>query len=199
MKSKILSILATGLTVGVLTNVSIVSAAPVKPEVNSQLAQRNRPNRSKPQIPEPQQQNIDKLKSDLQAIQSKSEFTPEQKQKLAASLMTLASGTTKPSTESVQKLANDLSNALDDSNLSNQEIYQLSKDIQTVLNSANVPQQEVQTVINNAKTVLEASNLTKADVQLIIADLQAIAQQLKVNLPQSSQNATGRKQPRLQR
>src|SRR4051794_27559743 len=48
-------------------------------------------------ISQAQQQNIDKLQTDLTAIKAGSEVTSEQKEVLASDCATLAKGTTKPS------------------------------------------------------------------------------------------------------
>ena len=156
--------------------------------------EKSSPSVSKPQPSPQQQQNINKLKADLQSIQGKSEVTPQHKQQLADSLMTLAEGTTKPSQASVQKLANDLAAALDDGELSNQKIYQLSQDLEAVLNSANIPQSEVQAVINDTRAILAASNVTSSYVQLIASDLQAIAAELKRNISQVKPESSPRRQ-----
>ncbi len=59
-----------------------------------------------------QKQNITKLKNDLNAIQSGSQVTDVQKEALKNDLMALCDGATKPDEAMVQKLANDLAEAM---------------------------------------------------------------------------------------
>lgn len=142
-----------------------------------------------------QQANIEKLKTDLQAIRAGSEVTPQQKEQLAQSLKTLAEGTTKPSEASIEQLANDLAAARSDGELSKAEQIKLIQDIQTVLNSANIPMAEVEAAINDAQAILVASGVSKEDAQVIANDLQAIALELKKNVqnfPQQGSNLQGK-------
>lgn len=127
-----------------------------------------------------QQANIQKLKSDLQLLKSDSQVTQSQKDQMAHDLRNLAEGTQKPSQQSVDKLATDLSDALADGNLTYQEQAMLAQDIASVMNSANIPPEEVQAALNSAQSILESSNVDQSDVQLIMNDLHAIAEELQV-------------------
>lgn len=138
-------------------------------------------NRSKPQPTEAQQQNIQKLEDDLNAIKANSQVTEQQKQDLKNSLYALAEGATKPDKATVDKLATDLSSALADGNFSNQEKAQLANDLETVMNSANIPAEEVEAAITSITAILKSSNISKEDVAVIKTDLQNIAAERKVN------------------
>lgn len=134
-------------------------------------------------VSDQQKKNIEVLKTDLNAIKSNSEVTPEQKDALKNSLMTLAEGTTKPDAALVESLANNLSNALADGNLSSAEKARLATDLQKVMNSANIPVAEVNAAIADATAILQASNIDRADVELIVKDLKAIADEAKNRVP----------------
>ncbi|WP_145058635.1 hypothetical protein [Lignipirellula cremea] len=108
-------------------------------------------------------------------------MTGEQKADLRNDLMTLAEGATRPSSESVATLADDLQSAWADQSLSKPEKAQLASDILTVMNSANISPEELQQVIADVESILEASNVTPEDAQNIAADLQAIAKELQAN------------------
>ena len=125
-------------------------------------------------VSEQQKANLVTLRSDLAALQAESAVTQEQVKALAASLMAMADGATKPSQASVNKLAADLSAALDDGDLSVMEQAQLARDLESVLTSANVTQGEFDAVVSDVKAVLAASNVDKGDVSKIVADLQSI-------------------------
>ena len=136
-----------------------------------------------------QQQNINKLVTDLNAIKAGSQVTPAMKAALKNDLLAMADGATKPDPALVSKLANDLSAALADKTISAQEKQKLSKDLYAVMNSANIPPAEAQQAIADAQTLLQASGLNKQDAQLIVADLQAIAAEAKKNLSGASATA----------
>jgi len=124
------------------------------------------------------QQNINQLVADLNSIKSKS-VTPEQKQQLKKDLLAAAEGAKKPSSDSVAKLAHDLSAAWAGQKLSPQEQAFLAKDLNTVLNSANVSTAESQGALNSAQTILKYSGISRDDFQKIVNDLKAIAAELQ--------------------
>ncbi len=146
-----------------------------------------------------QQQNIQKLQADLNAIKQGSQVTAEQKQALKNDLMAMADGATKPDPALVQQLANDLAEAVADGKIDNKEKAQLSNDLYKVMNSANIPAEEVNQAISDAQAILTASGLTKADVQTIVSDLKAIGTEAKNNAPNGSTKAAGVKETQTER
>ncbi len=68
-----------------------------------------------------QQQNIQKLQADLNAIKQGSQVTAEQKQALKNELMAMADGATKPDPALVQQIANDFADAMSDGSTDNKE------------------------------------------------------------------------------
>lgn len=145
---------------------------------------------------ETQQQNIQKLTSDLQAIKQGSQVTPEMKQALKNDLMAMADGATKPDQALVQKLADDLADAMSDGNISNAEKAKLTNDLYAVMNSANIPASEVNQAIADAQVILAASGVTKQDVQTIANDMKAIVAEFQKNHPSAGTNAGGTQRSR---
>lgn len=138
-----------------------------------------------------QQGNLTQLKSDLTAIKQGSQVTQQQKDDLKNSLMAMADGATKPDPAAVQKLADDLADAMTDGSLSLAEKHKLAEDAEAVMQSASIPQAEVQQAIADAQAILLASGVDKSDVQTIVHDLQQIATEAKTNAPNSTGTATG--------
>lgn len=134
-----------------------------------------------PKMSEQQQANLKNLQNDLLGIKADSQVTQEQKDALAYSLMAMADGATKPSQESVDKLASDLSEAMADGTLANREKVALANDVAAVMNSANIPQSEVEAAVSAAQALLTASGISKSDVQVIVNDLKAIGTEAKKN------------------
>lgn len=140
-----------------------------------------------------QQQNIEKLQSDLNAIKQGSQVTQSQITALKDDLMAMAEGATKPDPVLVEKLANDLASALDDGKVSSGEKAKLSQDLYAVINSANISTAEVNKAIADAQVILQASGITKAEVTAVVNDLKAIAAEAKSNVPSGSGKFKGRK------
>ena len=86
-----------------------------------------------------QQQNIDKLQADLTGIKAGSTVTSEQRVALQADFLALAKGVTKPSKDSLLKLATDLSAALANKSVSSPYCAVLAKTINVLVNSGNLP------------------------------------------------------------
>ena len=128
-----------------------------------------------------QQQNIDRLQADLNAIKANSQVTPDQVKQLQKDLMAAVDGATKPSQQSVEKLAQDLANAWSDQKLTPKEQAQLMDDIYAILNSANISQQEAEALLDDVKGILKASGLSYNDVQTIVNDLEAIVNEVQKN------------------
>ncbi|MDZ4687530.1 MAG: hypothetical protein SH850_20865 [Planctomycetaceae bacterium] len=133
--------------------------------------------------PNPQQQNLAKLKSDLTAIREKSEVTKAQKQAVAQDLQAIFAVANRPSPESVQKLADDLTQALSDGKITTAESLALTQAISAVLASANISQEAAQKLKADVQTLLKASHLTPADIQTLQQDIQAILQTAQENRP----------------
>lgn len=146
--------------------------APTKEQIQQKLQSKMSPT---------QQANVDKLKSDLQAMKDGSNVTQEQKDALKCSLTDMLSGATKPSQESVQTLANDLSTSMADGSLSLKEKATLTSDFQSVLDSANITADEFNAFAASAQDVLTASGVSKDDVATIAGDLKAIGSEIKAN------------------
>lgn len=133
-----------------------------------------------------QQANVDKLKSDLLAMKDGSNVTQEQKDALKSDLTDMLSGATRPSQESVQTLANDLTSSMADGSLSLKEKATLTNDFQSVLDSANISADEFGAFVTSVQDVLVASGVTKDDVAAIAGDLQAIGAEAKTNVASKS-------------
>ena len=141
-----------------------------------------------------QQQNLQKLQTDLQAIKQGSTVTEAQITALKNDLLAMADGATKPDAALVQKLAADVAAAVADGKLSNAEKAKLAQDLDAVMDSANIPEAEVQQAISDAQAILTASGITKTEVQTVVKDLQAIAAEAKKNAQSAGTTARGRLQ-----
>lgn len=141
---------------------------------------------TKPSVQPQQQQNLAKLKTDLQTIHAKSSVTPAQVQAVANDLMAIFSTANRPSKQSVQKLAKDLTAIVADRKITPTEAYKLSQDVAAVLASANISQGAVDKLLADIQILLKATNITQTDLQTIKADVKAIVDTARSNKPVNS-------------
>ncbi len=156
------------------------------------FAQRERPQGKL--MSDAQQGHVEKLKGDLLSIQEASQVTPAQKEALKSDLMAMVDGAVKPDPALVQKLADDLADALSDGEISSREMAKLVGDLEAVMNGANVSMSEVDKAISDVKAILLSSGVSQADVQQIVRDLEAIAEEAQKNVKGASEAAESKPQ-----
>jgi len=127
-----------------------------------------------PVVSDAQQQNLQQLFDDLNALRADSEVTPEQVAQLVDDFRALLDGATRPDEDAVTQLVDDYQAAADDGEITALETLQLTRDLQTVLSSASIPLDEAQAVVADLQAIATASGVTADDVQQIADDVQAI-------------------------
>lgn len=162
-------------------------------ELSEKMTGKNAAKPNGSHLSEQQTKNVQKLQADLNAIKQGSRVTQDQVNTLKADLMAMVDGATKPDQALVQKLANDLANAIADGKLTSKEKAQLSQDLYAVMNSANIPTSGVNQAIADAQTIFAASGITKEEVTVIVSDLKTIAAEAKSNLQTAGSKFKGKK------
>jgi hypothetical protein len=119
-----------------------------------------------------QQQNIEKLTSDLQSIHAASQVTSAEITQLTTDIKTALTNATAPSSASVTQLKTDLT-AVSDPPTAAQKVT-ITKDVDAVLTSANISIADAQAVGQDFTTIVDASGINAADITLIASDIQAI-------------------------
>ncbi len=127
-----------------------------------------------------QKANLASLKTDLQALKADSTVSEAEKQAVKDDLeKILTSGATRPSKESVEKLASDLSSAAADGEISVDEMMSVATSLSDVLSSANISEEDAKALASSTKTALQSSGVSKDDLQVILNDVKAIADTAK--------------------
>ena len=121
-----------------------------------------------------QRENISTLVSDIMAIRSESEVTPEQIEELRSSLSDMTEGATRPYRSLVLQLLRDARTVRSDGEISDPEREQLASGVSAVLESANISQAEVDAVFEDIESIIDASGITREDIQTIAEDVNAI-------------------------
>ena len=127
-----------------------------------------------PVISDAQQENLQQLFADLNALRADCAVTPEQVSQLVDDFRTLLDGVTCPDQDTVTQLVDDYWAAVEDEEITSDEMLQLIRDVQDLLSSANVPVEEAQAVFADLQAIVTASGVTAEDLQLIVDDVQAI-------------------------
>ena len=122
------------------------------------------------------QQNIDRLQTDLAALNGGS---AEQKAQFATNLMSVTLTDAKPSAESLTKLATDLSQALSDKTLSSANRLRLARDLNAIINCTALGPETIRSVTADAQAVLKASGVAGNDATTVAEDLKAVAKEVK--------------------
>jgi len=122
-----------------------------------------------------QQDNLTKLKTDLDAITAKSDLTQEMVGDFVGAVQTLVDGAQR-APEEMKALLTDLSEPLEDRSLTLEEKLLIKADIDELLAAANIPREEIEEVVNMFEAFATASNVTREAVELIIDDIRAIAE-----------------------
>lgn len=126
---------------------------------------------SKTFIDPEQQENIEKLVTDLKALQEKSEVTEEQREALKNDLKSTLRGAQKPSETAVENLAADFLEIISDDHIDLNEIKVLQEDVNLVLNSANISDEKIEVLKEDFQAIGESSNISEEDLETLWNDI----------------------------
>ena len=114
-----------------------------------------------------QQENLDKLDTDLSTIKPGSDVTDDQKQQMQADFLALSKGGTKPTRASLAKLSGDLTTALAGKDVAfKDQSPALIKNVNVLLNSGNLTPDKLPDFLHGATPhALESAGASPDDVQ----------------------------------
>ncbi|MFM8468402.1 MAG: hypothetical protein ACKODH_00270 [Limisphaerales bacterium] len=124
------------------------------------------------------QPNVSKLLADLSSIKSRPQATQEQKDKLATNLAGVALGSTKPSTEAVQTLANSLADAIAGKKLSSADQTALANSLAAALNAA-AGSAQFKAALQGVQDALYLANANEAAIQTVAKALTGLTTKAK--------------------
>lgn len=151
---------------------AVTGAAPATPAGGAPAAPR-------PGIDPAQQQNIDKLGTDLGTIVSGIPATAQQIDTVKGDIAVLAKGGNKPSDATLAKVAKDLSAALAEKGVSTTQQPQLAKAINVLVNCGNLTLTQVQAFSTNAQKILKDGGLTDPKLQTVMEDLKLLVAEVQ--------------------
>ncbi len=124
------------------------------------------------------QQAYASFQSRLLAMSTNSPATA--KDDLSKSMANVAQGANKPSAETVSKLTDHLTTAMNEATklTSSKKIY-LARNVAVLLNSANTPPDQRETMIKDVQSSLEAGGASSDDAAAVAADLKSVVDEVK--------------------
>jgi len=125
--------------------------------------------------PNPVQQSLAKVRTDLSAIQPGSTPTAQQKQQLAKDLLATAQGANKPSSATVSALAEELSAAFAQKPLSDKDRSRLLTDLAAVLNPANIQPAQMQAIFADIQAIFQVNGMARKDALKLSDAVKAVA------------------------
>jgi len=126
-----------------------------------------------------QLENIEQLKTDLKAIQAKSEVTAEQKAAIINDLESALQGSQKPNQEMIDRLIADFTESISDGSLNPREIVILQKETDALLNSANISDDQIDALRSDLEAIVESTQVTRQDIETIKKDVTQIVESEK--------------------
>ena len=122
-----------------------------------------------------QKASVQKLKSEVETLESKSEVTPQMITDLKAALLRTLNGTLKPSETSASKLANDLATLVADGKLCAENLLKVQGDVQAMLFSASVTDTQLSELKTSMQAIAKSSNLCSSDTQSLVSAAESVA------------------------
>jgi hypothetical protein len=119
-----------------------------------------------------------RFNTDIAAIKSDAQVTPDQQQKLAQDLFAGAQGS-KPSLASASKLASDVSAAFAEKPLSDGNRARFVQELDAVLNPAKYPQAKLDGILRDVQAIFQENGLARAKALAIADDVKAIAAEIQ--------------------
>lgn len=122
-----------------------------------------------------QQQHISRLKADLAAVRSAGAVSEQAKKDFARDLLGIASGSNKPSSNSVNAVANTLLPALTEKKLSTALLDRLVQKLVVLANSHGLSETRAQEIADEAQTALTSAGISTETAAQIAMQLRALA------------------------
>lgn len=132
-----------------------------------------------PNSPAPQPSPaLSRFQIDLGAIKADTTVSADQKQKLAADILSGAQ-TAKPSSAAASKLAEDLSAAMAQKPLASDKRARLAQELDAILNPAKYPQAKPDGIFADIQAIFQANGLRRAEAVVIADDVKAISAEIQ--------------------
>ncbi len=129
--------------------------------------------------PVPNQQNMTAVQNDLAAIQTGTQISLAQKQKLARELIAAAQTGGKPSEATALKLAGDLLAACAEKALPAASRTRLIAEMDSILNPGKYPQAKLDAIFADVQAIFQANGLKRADATTIADDLKIVSAEVQ--------------------
>lgn len=120
-----------------------------------------------------------RLQSSLSAIKPGATVTPELKDQLTRSLITVSPAATKPSSQVAMRLSEDLAAALSQKLLPNAARNRLAQNLVAILNPVSVQQSQVTDIVKDIQAIFESNGVPATEAKKAAGAAQAVAAELR--------------------
>ena len=142
-------------------------------------AQPTRPAAAAAATPNPKQQNIALLQSDVAALQAKADVAAAVKQRFAKNLLAATLGSSKPTSATVTTLVDNLARVLPASPLEVAERARLAQNLNALFDSSSLPAARVEAILADVQATLQVSGVRRQDALSVVADLRSVVAEIQ--------------------
>lgn len=129
--------------------------------------------------PNPKQQNIALLQSDVAALQAKADVAAAVKQRFAKNLLAATQGSSKPTGATVTTLVDNLARVLPASPLEVAERARLAQNLNALFDSSSLPAARVEAILADVQATLQVSGVRRQDALSVVADLRSVVAEIQ--------------------
>lgn len=129
--------------------------------------------------PNPKQQNIALLQTDLVALQAKADVAAAVKQRFAKNLLAATQSTGKPTGAAVTTLVDNLARVLPTSPLETAERARLAQNLNALFDSSSLPAARVEAILADVQAILQVSGVRRQDALSVVADLRSVVAEIQ--------------------
>lgn len=130
-----------------------------------------------------QKASVQKLKTELSTLESKSEVTPQMIAELKTTIAQTFKGPLKPSETSASKLSSELATLVADGKLHGECLLKVQADVQALLFSASVTEEQLNELKSSIQTTAKSSSLSSPDTQTLVAAAESVAKNASKDTP----------------
>ncbi|HMP82422.1 MAG TPA: hypothetical protein PKA41_06905 [Verrucomicrobiota bacterium] len=156
-------------------------AAAKNPSVPAQPGPSAQPQPPKPLSPaQIQQQNLNKLKSDIASFLTDTAVSQEKIGRFATNLTAVARGPKKPAAAAINKLATGIGTQLTGRTLTPADQTRLAENLEAVVNGSKLSRLQTEAYIADIQKILQQSGAKTEDAAAVAADVKATLAEIKL-------------------
>jgi hypothetical protein len=130
-----------------------------------------------------QKASVQKLKSEVQTLEQKTEITPQMISELKSTITQSLKGPLKPSETSASKLSTELATLVADGKLNGDCLLKVQTDVQALLFSERVTDDQLTELKTSIQATAKSSSLSSPDTQTLLVAAESVAKNASKDAP----------------